>query len=252
MTMKTFIIDDEQANREILQILIQKYYPEIEIYGESDNLDVFLKSETLQRRTDLLFLDILMHDKTGFDLLNQLNKRSFEVILVTGFEEFALQAFEHSVIDYILKPIDKDRFCSAIEKAKKRISEKKLLEAAKNQLNNSSKIAVIKNKKTHYIECSSVAYMIGQSGGYTSIFCKDGESYLLSRSLNDMENDCSEIPYLIRASQSIMINLQDILTCDQGGSGYIELKTNNFEIFLPRRKKREVLKQVELYMKSHS
>jgi two-component system, LytTR family, response regulator len=249
--MKTFIIDDEQANREILQILIQKYYPEIEIQGESDNLDVFLKSETLQQTTDLLFLDILMHDKTGFDLLNQLNKRTFEVILVTGFEEFALQAFEHSIIDYILKPIDKDRFCSAIDKAKKRISEKDLLKSVKDKLNTHSKIPVIKNKKTYYIEYSNVAYMIGQSGGYTTIFCKNGESYLLSKSLSSVEDDCSEIPYLMRASQSVVINLQDILTCDQGGSGYIELKTNNFELFLPRRKKRAILHQVELYMKSN-
>ncbi|MDF3028963.1 MAG: response regulator receiver protein [Fluviicola sp.] len=248
--MKTFIIDDEQANREILQILIRKYYPEIEIQGESDSLDVFLQSETLQRSTDLLFLDILMHDKTGFDLLNQLNKRTFEVILVTGFEEFALQAFEHSVIDYILKPIDKDRFCSAIEKAKKRISEKDLLESVKDKLNTQSKIPVIKNKKTHYIEYSNVAYMIGQSGGYTTIFCKNGESYLLSKSLSNIENECSEIPYLVRASQSVIINLQDIQTCDQGGSGYIELRTNNFEIFLPRRKKREVLTQLEIYLKA--
>lgn len=249
--MKAFIIDDEQANREILQILIQKYYPEIEIHGESDNLDTFLKSESLQQTTDLLFLDILMHDKTGFDLLNQFNKRTFEVILVTGFEEFAILAFEHSVIDYILKPIDKDRLCSAIEKAKKRVSEKILLESAKKQLDTSSKIAVIKNKKTHYVACSNVAYMIGESGGYTTIFCKDGESYLLSRSLSNMETDCSEVPYLIRVSQSIIINLQDILTCDQGGSGYIGLKTNDFEVFLPRRKKREVLQQVELYLKSN-
>jgi two-component system LytT family response regulator len=250
--MKTFIIDDEQANREILQILIRKYYPEIEIHGESDNLDVFLESETLQRTTDLLFLDILMHDKTGFDLLNQLNKRTFEVILVTGFEEFALQAFEHSVIDYILKPIDKDRFCSAIEKAKRRISEKGLLESVKDKFNTHAKIPVIKNKKTHYIEYSNVAYMIGQSGGYTTIFCKNGESYLLSRSLSNIETDCAEIPYLIRVSQSIIVNVQDILTCDQGGSGYIELKTNNFEIFLPRRKKRDVIQQVELYLRSNT
>lgn len=250
--MKAYIIDDEQANREILQILIQKYVPEIEILGESDNLDVFLNSESLQRTTDLLFLDILMHDKTGFDLLNQLSKRTFEVILVTGFEEFALQAFEHSVIDYILKPIDKDRFCSAIEKAKKRISEKNLLESVKDQQHVRSKIAVIKNKKTHYLECSKIAYMIGQSGGYTSIYCKDGESYLLSRSLSNIEKDCSESPCLIRVSQSVIINLQDITACDQGGSGYIELKTNNFEIFLPRRKKREVLNQVELYLRSNS
>lgn len=248
--MNVYIIDDEQANREILHILVQKYYPEITIIGESDNLNTFLESRQLQQSTDLLFLDILMPDSSGFDLLDQLKKRTFEVILVTGFEQFALQAFEHSVIDYVLKPIDKDRFCSAIEKAKNRISENKLIESVKNQLDNHSKITVIKNKKTHYIESSSVAYMIGQSGGYTSIFCKNGESYLQSKSLSSMESEYSEIPYLIRASQSVIINLDDIVTCDQGGSGYISLKTNDFEVFLPRRKKRDVIQQVELYLKS--
>ncbi len=250
--MKAFIIDDEQANREIVQILLQKYYPEITILGDSDNLEIFIESRQLQQDTDLLFLDILMPDSTGFDLLDKLQKRTFEVILVTGFEQFALQAFEHSVIDYILKPIDKDRFCSAIEKAKKRISEKELLQSATIQSVNRSKIAVIKNKKTHYVECSGIAYMIGQSGGYTTIFCKNGEFFLLSKSLSNVELECGDVPFLLRASQSVIINLDDIVTCDQGGSGYIGLKTNDFEVFLPRRKKREVLQQVETYLKSQS
>ncbi|AEA44669.1 LytR/AlgR family response regulator transcription factor [Fluviicola taffensis] len=229
--MNVYIIDDEQANREILQILIQRYYPEIRIIGESEKLDVFLNSTNLQQQTDLLFLDILMPDSTGFDLLNQLANRTFEVILVTGFDEFAIQAFEYSVIDYVLKPIDKDRFCSAVEKAKKRVLEKQILESAKSQLEIHAKIAVIKNKRTHYIESSDVSYMIGKSGGYTTIFCKNGDFYILSRSLNSVQNECFEIPYLIRASQSVIINLDDIVTCEQGGSGYIGLKTNDFEVF---------------------
>lgn len=248
--MRAFIIDDEQANREVLHILIQKDHPEITIIGESDNLNTFLESRQIQENTDLLFLDILMPDSTGFDLLNQLKKRTFEVILVTGFEQFALQAFEHSVIDYVLKPIDKDRFFTAIEKAKKRISEKRLLENVKSQSDEHNKIAVTKNKKTHYIKCSNISYILGQSGGYATIFCKNGEAFLLSRSLNSIENEYADIPYFIRASQSVIINLDDIVTCDQGGSGYIGLRTNNFEMFLPRRKKREVLQQVELYLKS--
>lgn len=248
--MNAYLIDDEQANREVLQILIQKYYPEITVIGEADNLNAFLESRHLQKQTDLLFLDILMPDSTGFDLLERLKKRTFEVILVTGFEQFALQAFEHSVIDYILKPIDKDRFCSAIEKAKKRISEKELLDSVRNQLDERSKIAVIKNKKTIYIHCSGVAYMIGQSGGYTTIFCKNGESFLVSKSLSTLEQEYAKVPYLIRASQSVIINLDDIASCDQGGSGYIGLTTNDFEVFLPRRKKREVLQQVDTYLKS--
>ncbi|WP_300662022.1 LytTR family DNA-binding domain-containing protein [Fluviicola sp.] len=246
--MKAFIIDDEQANREVLQILIQKHHPEIEIAGEAENINGFLKSLSYQQKTDLLFLDILMPDNTGFDLLNQLKKRTFEVILVTGFEEFSLQAFEHSVIDYILKPIDIDRFSAAVEKAKKRIYEKQLLNSIKTQ-SEQPKIAVIKNNKTHYIECHNIAYMVGQSGGYTTIFCKDGESYLLSRSLNNIENDCSELSSLIRVNQSVIINLDDIASSDKGGSGYVALKTNHFEVFLPRRKKREVLQQIEQYLK---
>ncbi len=248
--MKAYIIDDEQANREVVRIMLGKYFPEIEISGDSEQLDTFLNSVSLQTNTHILFLDILMPEKTGFDLLNQLANRTFEVILITGFEEFAIQAFEHSVIDYILKPIDKDRFCSAVEKAIKRFSEKQLLELAKNQLDDRSKIAVIKNKKTFYISCSTIAYMVGQSGGYTTIFCKNGESYLLSKPLSSLENECRDISYLIRASQSVIINLDDIVSCDQGGSGYIGLRTNDFEVFLPRRKKREVLQQVELYLKS--
>ena len=250
--MKAYIIDDEQANREVVRIMLEKYFPEIEITGDSEQPDTFLNSVSLQTNTHILFLDILMPEKTGFDLLNQLSGRSFEVILITGFEEFAIQAFEHSVIDYILKPIDKDRFCSAIEKAKKRIAEKELLHSVKKQWDDRSKIAVIKNKKTFYINCSNVAYMVGQSGGYTTIFCKNGESHLLSKTLSSLESEYQDIPYFIRASQSVIINVDDIVSCDQGGSGYIGLKTNDFEVFLPRRKKREVLQQVETYLKSKS
>lgn len=246
--MKAFIIDDEHANREVIQIMLRKYFPGIEIIGEADNPKTFLNSPSLQQSTDLLFLDILMPEKTGFDLLNQLSSRSFEVILVTGFEEFALQAFEHSVIDYVLKPIDKDRFCSAVEKAEKRISERKLVQSVKTQLDQ-AKIAVIKNNKTIYIEASGIAYMVGESGGYTTIFCKNGGSYLLSKSLSAMENESSEIPFLIRVNQSVIINMEDIVSADKGGSGYVGLRTNQFEVFLPRRKKREVLQQIEAYWK---
>lgn len=249
--MKAYIIDDEHANREVIQIMLGKYFPEIEIIGDSDHLAPFIDSTTLQEKTDLLFLDILMPERTGFDLLKQLNNRKFEVILVTGFEEFALQAFEHSVIDYVLKPIDKDRFSAAVEKAKKRLHEKQVLNAAKIPVEQ-PKIAVIKNTKKYYIECVNIAYMIGQSGGYTTIFCKDGESYLLSKSLSNIENDYSEVPYLLRVNQSVIINLDDVVSSDKGGSGYVGLKTNDFEIFLSRRKKREVLQQIEHYLKSKS
>lgn len=246
--MKAYIIDDELANREILSILIEKHFPEIEIIGSAENVTAFLNSQTAQTTTDILFLDILMPEKTGFDLLNQFTKRNFEVILITGFDEYAIQAFEHSVTDYLLKPIDLGRLTKAIERVKNRLNEKRLLQSVKHQVDN-SKIIVLKNNKKIFIECSDIAYMIGESGGYTSIFCKQGESYTVSKPLTHLEREYENVPYFMRVSQSVIINLEDIDSSDKGGSGYIGLRTNNFEIFLPRRKKREVLQCIEAYFK---
>ena len=246
--MKAFIIDDEHANRETLQILLKKHFPEVEVLGESDNLDAFLSNKSVQSKIDLLFLDILMPNSTGFDLLRQLTNRNFEVILVTGFEEFALQAFDYSVIDYILKPIDKDRLGIAIAKTHKRFAEKHLLNKLKEEPGSSVKLSVIKNNKTIYIEPRDVAYMITQSGGYTTIYCKNGESHLITKSLSQFEKECVHIDFFLRVSQSTLINLQDIVSYDKGASGYIALKTNNFELFLSRRKKREVLNRLEEFL----
>src|SRR5204863_3195613 len=111
--MKAIIIDDERLARTELKKLLQDF-PEVEIIDEAANAEEGIaKIESLH--PDLVFLDIQMPGKTGFDMLSQL-ERTPQVIFTTAYDEFALKAFEVNALDYLLKPIEPKRLADAIQK----------------------------------------------------------------------------------------------------------------------------------------
>ncbi|NDD15811.1 MAG: response regulator, partial [Chitinophagia bacterium] len=113
MPIKAIIIDDERLARNELKKLLEQH-PEIEIIDEAINVDEGVEKIDLAH-PDLIFLDIQMPGKTGFDLLSELEK-SPKVIFTTAYDEFALKAFEVNALDYLLKPIDPKRLADAIQK----------------------------------------------------------------------------------------------------------------------------------------
>ena len=113
MPIKAIIIDDERLARNELKKLLEQH-PEIEIIDEASNVDEAIEKIDLAH-PDLLFLDIQMPEKTGFDLLAELEKAP-KVIFTTAYDEFALKAFEVNALDYLLKPIDPKRLADAIQK----------------------------------------------------------------------------------------------------------------------------------------
>lgn len=131
-TIKTLIIDDESLARELVKSYL-KDIPNIEILGEySDGFQGLKAIHDLQ--PDLIFLDVQMPKLTGFELLELLDK-PYAIIFTTAYNEYAIKAFEHNAVDYLLKPFSKERFESAISKAQGRL---------KNQLENSNVIEKIK------------------------------------------------------------------------------------------------------------
>ena len=104
--MRAIIIDDERLARKELKSLLKDYH-EIEIVDECASPEEALKSIE-KHNPDLLFLDIQMPEKTGFDLLQELNK-SPKVVFVTAFDEYAVKAFEVNALDYLMKPVDPER-----------------------------------------------------------------------------------------------------------------------------------------------
>ena len=111
--MRAIIVDDERLARKELKSLLKDYH-EIEIVDECSSPDEAIKSIE-KHNPDLLFLDIQMPEKTGFDLLQELDKTP-KVIFVTAFDEYALKAFEVNALDYLMKPVDPDRLKETITK----------------------------------------------------------------------------------------------------------------------------------------
>src|SRR6476659_8154429 len=114
--MKAIIIDDERLARTELSKLLQDF-PEIEIVDEASNADEGIQ-KIENHNPDLVFLDIQMPGKTGFDMLSELD-HSPQVIFTTAYDEYALKAFEVNALDYLLKPVEPRRLADAVEKLRK-------------------------------------------------------------------------------------------------------------------------------------
>ena len=122
MSIRAIIVEDSRLARNELKELIKKH-PQIEIVGEAENVDdgYQLIQET---HPDLLFLDINMPEKDGFELLEMLDDVPI-TIFTTAFDEYAIKSFEYNALDYLLKPINANRFATAIEKVEAQLKDKK-------------------------------------------------------------------------------------------------------------------------------
>jgi len=122
MPIKTIIVDDERLARSELKKLLQDF-PDIEVADEAANADEGIEKIELQN-PDLVFLDIQMPGKTGFDLLAELEKAP-HVIFTTAYDEYALKAFEVNALDYLLKPVEPKRLTDAVHKLQYELSKEK-------------------------------------------------------------------------------------------------------------------------------
>jgi len=120
MKIKCIIVDDESKLRELLKIKIEKYCENIEVLHLSTDIhDAYDKISAMQ--PDLVFLDIAMPKGSGFALLERYENIPFEVIFVTGYNEYALNALKVSAVDYLLKPVINEQLIQAVEKAREKI-----------------------------------------------------------------------------------------------------------------------------------
>ena len=122
--IKAVIVDDEFLNRELLALLIEKYAPEIKILSISSNLGEG-RVAIRNLKPDLVFLDIKMPDGNGFELLKEFPERDFEVIFVTGFDNYSDRAFSMMAFDYVIKPIDIEKLEETLIRVCKKITAKR-------------------------------------------------------------------------------------------------------------------------------
>src|SRR5258705_5181104 len=144
--IRTILVDDEPRRLNSLKKLLQEYCPEIRVIAECTDAET-AKDKIELLEPQLAFLDISLPGKTSFDLLSELDKVNFEIIFVTAHNEYALQAFHYSAIDYLMKPIDEDLLIDAIKRAVKRITVNSINNNVSALLHNIQKVQVPQEMK---------------------------------------------------------------------------------------------------------
>jgi two-component system LytT family response regulator len=205
--MRAIIIDDERLARIELKKLLQEY-PEIEVIDEAINADEGIsKIENLN--PDLIFLDIQMPGKTGFDMLSELD-RSPHVIFTTAYDEYALKAFEVNALDYLLKPIEPKRLADAIQKL--HIAEtKELNHVSENSnqslLGESDQVFVKDGERCWFVKLNEIR-LFESVGNYAKVFFGANKPLIL-KSLNALEERLDPKTFF-RANRKHIVNLRMI------------------------------------------
>lgn len=208
--MRAVLVDDEKSNLQNLKILLEKYCPTVQVIGQSSSVDEATDIINLQQ-PDLLFLDIQMGKKSGFDLLNVLKYRSFEVIFVTAFDHYGIQAIKFAALDYLLKPINAQELINAVTKAQLKINHKIeneqlafLLRQLKNGEVNPSKIALPQQQEIRYVTIAEIIRCEADNT-YTFFFLANGDKVLVCKSLKEYADLL--IPHsFLRTHQSHLVN----------------------------------------------
>ena len=203
---KAIIIDDERLARNELKKLLQDF-PEVEVVGEAANADEGIeKIENLS--PDLVFLDIQMPGKTGFDMLSELDKAP-HVIFTTAYDEFALKAFEVNALDYLMKPVEVKRLADALHKLKATEEKEMAAQAAANRgtLTENDQVFVKDGERCWFVKLSDVR-LFERVGNYAKVFFGTNKPLIL-KSLNSLEERLDEKTFF-RANRKHIINLRMI------------------------------------------
>lgn len=226
--IKALLIDDEKDARQILRILIEKYYNDrIEIIGEADDVDPGIKAiEKLQ--PDVIFLDIQMKTGTGFDILMKLKKIPFEVIFITAHNQFALEAFKFSAFGYLLKPIKRADLNDIIVKLEKQLDGKKrdISNRLKILIENYGDDGEIKKliipniEGFQVVKISEIIRLEGERN-YTKFILTNNKKITTSKNLGEYENLLNSHGFF-RIHQSTIVSLRHVSAYLKTDGGIIE------------------------------
>jgi two-component system, LytTR family, response regulator len=223
MIKRAIIIDDERLARTELRKLLMDF-PEIEVVDEATNVDEGI-DKIDQHHPDLIFLDIQMPGKTGFDLLQEID-RAPHVIFTTAYDEFAIKAFEVNALDYLMKPVEPRRLADAIHK----FNEVMIKETVgtgeyinRDKLNDNDQVFVKDGERCWFVKLNEIR-LFESVGNYAKVFFGPNKPLIL-KSLNALEERLDEKVFF-RANRKHIVNLRMIEKIEPyfNGGLLVELK----------------------------
>jgi two-component system LytT family response regulator len=246
--MKILLVDNEKEIRELLKDMIRAIYPEPCSIEEADGVNnAFQKIQSF--KPDLVFLDVEMGDGTGFDLMQQLPDPAFQLVFTTAHNQYAIQAFKYSAIDYLLKPVDITELETCIRKAAGHISKNNLsrqLEVLMQQLNsseNTGKQIVLKDSEASYfVKVADILYCEAE-GSYTKFYFALDKPIVISKNLSTYEDLLGTHGFL-RTHHSYLVNPRHIKMYDKTDGGTLILDSGH-TVPVSHRKKDHILQLLE-------
>lgn len=246
-TYKILIVDDETLSREGIKIGISNIFATKNVpYQIFEAADTISAGEIIDKENpQIVLLDIEMPNENGIDFLARQKKINFEVIIITAYQEYAVDAFRHHAQDYLLKPFNEGLLKSAIDKillkerlinkAKKYTFIKEMLQVAKTK-----KLALPTHEGLHLIKISAIVYLKA-CGSYTEIFVKDKKmsKYSVSKNIKNYENILNSSIF-IRIHDSTIVNIDYIEKYVRGEGGFVVLE-DGINLDVSKRKKNKLL-----------
>ena len=243
MMIKAIIVDDELSAIRSLKWEVEKFCKGIEIIDSFTN-PIEAISAINYLKPDCIFLDIEMPEMDGFQLLNNLEHKNFDLIITTAFDNYAIRAFKANAIDYLLKPIDTDDLLLSVAKIKANKEENTLgvdLEKVLQSMmpkKTPKKVPLAFSGKTVFVDSENIMYC-KSSGNYSEIFFKDQKKELLSKKLIDVEKLIHSDDFF-RVHKSYLVNVTYIKEFVKSDGHYLVLE-NDTTIPVSRLKKNELL-----------
>jgi two-component system, LytTR family, response regulator len=226
----SIIIDDEAKARSLMNSIISQYIPEVVVLESCNDLPSGIKA-IKKLKPDLVFLDIEMPGHSGLELMDffEPEEVSFGIIFTTAYNEYAVQAFKFSAVDYLLKPIQHNQLIDAISRYKQKgiLHSKQLLALQQNIMPSNSlddKRIVVAVGQSYKLLNPRELIMIKGDGAYSEIFMEDGNKILASKNLKHFEDTLQRIPFMFRCHKSFLVNLNFVDEYVKSEGGFLKLK----------------------------
>jgi two-component system, LytTR family, response regulator len=247
MRIRTVTIEDEEKSLYVLHELIRQCAPDLELCGSASHTG---SAVNLIEGTDphLVFMDVYIADGTGFDVLQQLSHRTFELILVTAYDNYAMDAFHFAAIDYLLKPIGTAAFEEATKRARQRLEEKirydhieTLLHNLMKQQRQDMKLGIATLNGFEFTDIGDIIWCQSE-GAYTTFYLADKNKITSSRNLGFYEQ-LLHLHNFYRINHGILINMRHIKSYIKGKGGHVVM-TDSTELEVSQRRKVDFLERL--------
>lgn len=227
----TVIVDDENRSREMMKDLLSEFCPSVSVIGEAGNVEDAYSLIRKNSRVDLVFLDIEMPNGNGFRLLEHFPEPPFQVVFVTAFNQYALQAIRCSALDYLLKPVDAEELMAAVKRAEYNQQVDLALEDYQKLLRNvrawqegKQKVALYHKEGMDLIGLEEII-RCEADGNYSWVYSRERNRLLVTKSLREFEDLLGQT-FFFRTHRSHLINLNYLKSVRKSGGGFVVLSDN--------------------------